>query len=179
VGGPGSGYRYSKKDTVEDSRELDIFVLTRKGFIRNGTWLSGTIAWTSQATGEQVASIGYEANTLDPTSAWMRLHYTITRPNGDKKDMDYKVQLEATTPNYGGLRWWFLCALTVNGRPTWRRVRKLYLPSGGDYFGCRQCYALTYESCQDSHKFDRMFAEMAADFPGMTGKDIKRMFRED
>ena len=29
-----------------------------------------------------------------------------------------------------------------------RRVLKLYL-GGGKYFGCRHCYCLTYESCQE------------------------------
>jgi hypothetical protein len=32
----------------------------------------------------------------------------------------------------------------------------LYLPPGGEVFGCRHCYGLTYESCQQSHKYDRV-----------------------
>ena len=41
-----------------------------------------------------------------------------------------------------------------------RRAGKLYLPSVARYFGCRRCYDLTYRSCQESHKFDTMWAEL-------------------
>ncbi len=40
--------------------------------------------------------------------------------------------------------------------PCERRVGKLWLPPGAIYFGCRHCYGLTYRSCQESHKRDRM-----------------------
>lgn len=33
-----------------------------------------------------------------------------------------------------------------------RRVRKLYLPPGAKYFGCRTCYKLTYQSVQEHDK---------------------------
>jgi hypothetical protein len=33
--------------------------------------------------------------------------------------------------------------------PCDRRVAKLYLPPGGRYFGCRECYRLTYRSAQE------------------------------
>lgn len=36
----------------------------------------------------------------------------------------------------------------VNGVVCHRRVRKLFLPPGAKYFGCRACYDLTYESAQ-------------------------------
>jgi hypothetical protein len=44
---------------------------------------------------------------------------------------------------------YFICPLVVNGRACRRRVAKLYLPPGGEYFGCRHCYNLTYESCKE------------------------------
>jgi hypothetical protein len=40
----------------------------------------------------------------------------------------------------------------LEGRPCNRRAGKLYLPPGGRYFGCRQCYRLTYISCQTHDK---------------------------
>ncbi len=40
---------------------------------------------------------------------------------------------------------------------------KLYYPPGGIYFGCRQCYKLTYESCQESHKYDGLWRSMGFD----------------
>jgi hypothetical protein len=62
------------------------------------------------------------------------------------------VGLTTTRPRFGGLRWWFVCPLVVNGRPCQRRVGKLYLPPRGRYYGCRHCYDLTYTSCQQHDK---------------------------
>lgn len=54
------------------------------------------------------------------------------------------IPLRATTPNYGGIRWWFLCPRCS------RRVSLLYKPSNLQWFLCRYCYELTYESVQTS-----------------------------
>jgi len=40
----------------------------------------------------------------------------------------------------------FTCPLVVNGKPCSRRVQKLYLPPQGQYYGCRHCYQLGYDS---------------------------------
>ena len=81
--------------------------------------------------------------------------------------MDFRVRLVITKPNYGGQRWWFICPLVRRGGGPPRRVAKLYLPSGGKYFGSREGYGLTYTSCQESGKsrglFRRLAAEMGAD----------------
>ncbi len=110
--------------------------------IRPSQYISGSMQWTLTRTGEVTATIGYEANLLDPAAAWLRLQYTATvRNTGAKTDRDYRVKLETTRPNYGGLRWWFLCPITG------RRVRVLYLPgSGGSVFASRQALGLAYHS---------------------------------
>jgi hypothetical protein len=47
-------------------------------------------------------------------------------------------------------------------------VGKLYLPPHARYFGCRHRHELTYTSCQERRKYDRLFwnlaAEMGQDF---------------
>ena len=43
-----------------------------------------------------------------------------------------------------------------------RRPTKLYLPPGGKYFGSREAYRLTYQSCQESGKFNGLFRRLAA-----------------
>jgi len=63
-----------------------------------------------------------------------------------KTDYDYKISLTKTPCNFGGVRYWFICPLSVNGVYCGRRTGTLYLASGGNYFGCRQCYDLSYES---------------------------------
>jgi hypothetical protein len=42
-------------------------------------------------------------------------------------------------------------------------VSKLYLPSGGRYFGCRHCYRLTYRSVQERDpKLERLLRDPEA-----------------
>jgi hypothetical protein len=43
--------------------------------------------------------------------------------------VDYKIRLETTRPNFGGLRWWFMCPLVRRDGGPPRRAAKLYLPS--------------------------------------------------
>jgi hypothetical protein len=66
--------------------------------------------------------------------------------------VDYKVRLVTTKPNYGGRRWWFICPLVRRDGGPPRRVAKLYLPSGGKYFGSREAYGLTYTSLPGERK---------------------------
>ena len=66
------------------------------------------------------------------------------------------ISITTTPCYYGGVRYWFLCPAVVDGVLCEDRVGRLYLPPGGELFGCRQCYGLTYESCQQSHKYDRV-----------------------
>jgi hypothetical protein len=75
---------------------------------------------------------------------------------------DYRVRLATTQPTYGGRRWWFLCPLGRKDGGATQRAAKLYLPSGGRYFGSRQAYGLTYTSCQESGKFNGLFRLLAA-----------------
>ena len=76
-------------------------------------------------------------------ASWLRLRYSITQTG---EALDYRVDLQTTRPNFGGLRWWFTCPLVVAGRPCRRRCEKLYLSPGAKYYGCRVCYDLSYTS---------------------------------
>jgi hypothetical protein len=177
MGGPGSGYRWSRKTTVEDCLTLDINSLVRNGTIYVDAWNNtGTLTWINTTTGERTSSVGFWVNTRDEGGPYFKLTYTI-KSTGD--EVEYKIPLETTRPNYGGLRWWFLCPLFRDGKYCGRRVSKLHLPPGGKHYGCRHCYDLTYQSCQDSHKDDRMYAEMAAGIPGMTASEVKEMFNRE
>jgi hypothetical protein len=65
--------------------------------------------------------------------------------------IELPIPLEVTRPHFGGLRWWGRCPLVRQGRPCRRRVGKLYVPLYDRYFGCRQCYGLTYQSAQEQN----------------------------
>jgi hypothetical protein len=138
-----------KKTTVEDCRSLDANRWMREGSLKAGVHHHGVCRWSNGATGEQTSSIGFEVCTLDPAAPWLRLHYHFTDSG---VNVDYRVGLSATRPRFGGLRWWFLCPLSREGRHCGRRMGKLYLPPGGRYFGCRHCYDLTYTSVQEHDK---------------------------
>ncbi len=148
MGGAGSGghyhwWRAHKKTTVEACRELDVFSMARAGVLRAGVRDRGSWCWYRDAERkEKTACIDYEVDAAGP-SPWLHLSYTF---KDDNSSVDYRVGLATTRPHFGGLRWWFLCPLTVNGRACRRRVAKLYLPPSGRYFGCRHCYDLTYAS---------------------------------
>ncbi len=162
---------HSKKDTVEDCTVFSIGTMVRNRLIVAGQQRSGSLVWRNSYTGEERSSIGYEANTLDDHASWLRLFYTRTR---NQEKVDYRIIIEMTRPHFGGARWWFICPLVRHGKPCTRRASKLYLPPGGHYFGCRQCYDLTYESCQESHKTDALFASIARSIPGLTSADVKQ-----
>lgn len=66
------------------------------------------------------------------------------------------IQVVTTACFYGGVRYWLLCPAVKDGVLCENRVGVLYLPPGGSVFACRHCWGLTYESCQQSHKYDRV-----------------------
>jgi hypothetical protein len=176
MGGSGSGAHYyhwwrgTKKTVVEHCRQLDAVRFTREGVLRAGAWSAGSWCWWRDAERtEKEASVCYEVDTT-AEPPWLRLSYNI-KATGD--ELDYRVGLVATRPRFGGLRWWFICPLSVNGQECDRRVRKLYLPPGGRYFGCRHCHELTYTSCQESHKYDGLYGLMARN----TGYDLATVRR--
>jgi hypothetical protein len=72
-----------------------------------------------------------------------------TREWGDEDRVTYRINLATTRPQYGGLRWWFVCPRTG------RRTPKLFLPYGGRYFRSRRAYGLGYASQRET-RLDRL-----------------------
>ena len=70
------------------------------------------------------------------------------------------ISITTTPCFYGGVRYWLRCPAVSKGLLCENRVGVLYLPPGGTVFGCRHCHDLTYESCQKSHKYDRVFEHL-------------------
>ena len=104
------------------------------------------MSW-SHPGADPFASIRYAA-TLSPDGVGcIRLRYMARG-----ESMDYRVRLVTTRPNYGGLRWWFLCPVSAE-RGIEKRAAKLYLPPGAKVFGCREAHDLTYQSCRESWQF--------------------------
>lgn len=157
-----------KKTTVEQCLTLSMDVVGEfEGLQEREPW-RGTITWTKVRTGEETANIRYRFWPQGGASRWdgkLVLKYKITRSQYGGEDelteVDYGIDLETTPCNFGGERWWFRCPLVKNGTPCERRCFKLYCPPGGDYFGCRECYDLTYQSAQTAHEFDTLYSSIA------------------
>lgn len=146
MGGPGSGnfYRYGTKTTVEQCVTLSVNRMVQDGAITPEHVKRGTWAWYRGE--ERTNSVGYQVDT-QADRGMLTLDYQV---RGEA--VRYSVPLVTTRPHFGGVRWWYVCPLVVNGQACGRRVGKLYLPPGGRYFGCRHCYDLTYRSSQQSDK---------------------------
>lgn len=134
------------KDTVEDSKALDVCKLSREGWLTPGkvcvmTWSRGDVVTGSTCF---IAMDGC-----------LRFRYTQTsRWTDERQDYDYIVRLERTPARFGGERVWFACPRCC------KRVQKLYLPPGGGRFACRRCHDLAYDTQHQSrtHRaMDRFF----------------------
>jgi len=134
---------HHKKVTVEQCHVLDIRQL-------------------QASLGHAWAAVVDTTDRADPT---VSLSYT-TMPNETR--VLCTVQL-VTTPGYRGGVCGFYCPLIKNGEPCHRRCRKLYLPPGQRYFACRQCYNLTYRTCQVSHMYDTLAKNL-----GMTTAQVRQ-----
>ncbi len=85
----------------------------------------------------------------------------VTYPVGTRdlpEQVKERIKPLSTRPNFGGVRWYLSCPFTTEGKRCGKRVRKLYLPPGERRFGCRRCHNLTYESSQQSHRYDSLYA---------------------
>lgn len=109
-----------------------------------------------------------------------RVYYSIYAPSrtlglvfNHGLPVEQEIHLERTIPHYGGIRWWFIC--TECGA----RVARLHKPPLENYFWCRRCHDLTYESAQTSHtRVERFFKNAAREF-GTTTREARLTIRRD
>ena len=148
MGGFGSGNRIvrsTKRVTVEESLGLDIGPF-REGLGHDST---GTIIW-KRAVGSE-SKVGYSLKWNDGFPSVI-LQYQ----SPDDEEVRLSIRFQTSPTNFDGRRWWFTCPLTVDGVACGRRARKLFLPPGERYFGCRACHNLGYQSCRHSHDWNRV-----------------------
>lgn len=162
MGGFGSGnyYRRSTKSTVEGSLVLAAGYFYRRRLAR----CSGTLTWTW--TNGDKSSVGYIADWGFGVPT-ITLHYRWR----DCEDVRIPIRLQFTPTNFDGERCWFTCPLIVDGVACNRRAGKLYLPPGARYFGCRKCHRLTYRSCQEAHRTERLFGRLGMPYD----RELERM----
>jgi hypothetical protein len=92
MGGYGSG-RSGGRPTTDSGLTLSLSKLLDDRLFRPGCAWGGSLVWTNTTTGERVGSISYEAH-LGQESGRVRLKYTTTRWDGERRESDYWIQLE-------------------------------------------------------------------------------------
>lgn len=154
---------------MEECFNLDIRKLHRDGYLKSG--MRGSSKWSRK--GEEIAFIDWR---VTKGKGNLRLLYTVTRPDGEKKEYNYTAPISWTKCNFGGERPWFLCPNT-NCR---KRVAKLYKPPGEELFLCRHCYNLNYSSSQESgdemarlrRKLRKLYRKLDGKWEGMMYSQI-------
>jgi hypothetical protein len=140
-----------RKKSVEICNEISIKLLRENGFLDGSK--AGTIEWKNVVR-DVVRSVEVESHIhvdVDKTP------FLVVRLGVLSSAIEQRIELISWPCNYGGFRYYFACpAVKDDGN----RVTKLFLPPGGSVFGCRQCYDLAYQSCQESHKYDRVFGHI-------------------
>ena len=145
------------KQEADNIKKVSTNFLKKHGYFCG--YRSGVITWTS-GWDEHKSSVSVECSILNDDS-YLRIYYTQTdRATKEKKDFDYKIPLITTPCRYGSKRYWFICPWYKSGVYCGKRVSTLY--KGGDYFACRHCYDLTYNSRKKNrsskyYSFGRLF----------------------
>ena len=99
---------------------------------------------------------GEEAE-VEEDASYLDITYPVGR-EGLHENVKERIELLRIRPNYGGARWYLSCPFASEGECRGDRLLKLYLPPGERRFGCRKCHDLTYESSQQSGKYDGLYA---------------------
>jgi len=139
------------KNEADNVKKISTSFLKKYGYF-NGR-RSGTIIWTREYD-EHKDSVNIEVLT-HVGNDYLRISYIQTdNYSGERKDFDYKIPLATTPCRFGGKRYWFVCPWYKNGVYCGKRVSTLY--KDGDYFACRHCYNLTYNSRKVNRRY-KMF----------------------
>ena len=138
MGGTGSGCRWSKVTTIEETKRIDIRWMRKSGMLRLGR--TGRLSWNRG--GEPAGWIQYTI-----LGDRMQLDFKYREFGGEWQPVTQSVMFDRTPCNYGGFRQWFLCSRCS------RRVE--ILCSDGPYFYCRKCCQLPYAS-QNEDTIGRM-----------------------
>jgi len=132
----GSDKRFKafRKTEVEECLRFSILSLYENSLVRDGAL--GQVLWLN-IFGNEIARVDFSVN-IKPYDNFIQLNYLIKNTN----EISYKVKLTTTKCNFSGVKYWFMCPAIDCGK----RIGVLYKPYNSEYFACRFCYELTYQS---------------------------------
>ena len=140
---------HQKKTVIENCLAISTTYLRKEGLLNLDCETKGAFYWR-----DRNSSVGFSL-LWRKEKPLLQLRYTAS-----EESVDVVYPMIATYPYFGGVRWWFICPLSVNGVDCRRRVGKLYIPPRQKYFGCRSCYDLSYKTRQE---YDKRFAHINLD----------------
>ena len=141
-------YYDGARDTTDSTKSITIKFLKRNGYLEKDNHKYGEIIWSRN--GEETGRVSL-STCLDERGDSVSFNYRVRQQGEEWKSMNYKFNLLKTPCYFGGYRYWFQCGLCKRNVYCGRRVGVLYLV--GDYFGCRHCADLSYESCNEGKRF--------------------------
>ena len=151
------------KYTVEDSFTINIAQLKHR--VLNG-WegIPQPILWGDHPGDNITADALYRIIDDGADQSYLDIHMTRY---GHQTDYSFNQRINLDTsliPN-NATRWWLICPKCGERRST------LHLPPDGDRFLCRTCNNLTYRSCQESRRWDKLYRYIA----NHTGQELYRV----
>lgn len=165
--------------TTAETCRIELSYLLNNDFIQKGSNTNGTLNWTDGS------SIAIECKYTNEEQ-YIRLLYTLTSWNGEKSELDYKIQLSFVPSNLGkGEVPYFLCPATGN------RCRILYRAYGSHIFKSRSAYNHTifypsqvsskiYKYCDEYWRLDKEIKKLKEETRNQThynGKPTRRYKR--
>jgi hypothetical protein len=143
-----SGSKQNPRTKLEGLLSIDTTKLNKGGYFVG--YKLGNLSWDHDSC-QRNNSIGIVVDLRD--QPYIRIWYTSSDTyDGVTKNFDYNVLLSSTPCHFGGIRWWFICPIYINGIACGRRVRKLYKLK--DYFACRECHNLCYSIQNENHRWE-------------------------
>jgi hypothetical protein len=130
---------YGARTTCESCKSIDVRRWHRGGCLSAGQ--NFTNSWTHSSGRSARINVSTERDAVVLTYQTRRGLAT------EWKSISQRVPITWTGCHFGGRRPWFSCSMQIGGRCCGRRVAVLY--GLRDYFACRHCYELAYESQQE------------------------------
>ena len=131
---------YGARSICESCKSIDVRHWHREGLLSAGR--SFTCSWRD-SSGERTGSIDVRTERDVVVLTYQTRHDLAT----EWKPISQRVPITWTDLHFGGRRPWFICSMYSHGQYCGRRVAVLYRLR--EYFACRHCYGLVYESQQE------------------------------
>jgi len=151
--------RRAECNSADDALSIDTKWLKDHGYFCGLKY--GAITWTWNWSGKK-STVGFTVHVhdIDVFRPFIRFQYTTKSwYEEEEKEMDYMFDLVKVPCNLGGFRWAFKCGLSKNNNYCGRIVYTLF-KAGSDYFGCRKCMNIVYESQRQSGSRFEHFGKM-------------------